>query len=162
MPWAVALVLGAVERAGPGLLPGPPSPCTPGSGLPASSLSSTSRQREEEREGETLEPTQSKTRESKMRAAGGNVDVLQAYSRLGDKQGEALGGMGWRRCCGPGPLRTHQGCASWLQLGVQAICSAAHPSHHQPRHPPAHPSLSLPGPTTTFAASQGYGSAPTP
>lgn len=161
VPWAAGLVLMVVELSGTGLVPGPPSPCAPGSSLPASSSSSTSCQREEER-GETLEPTQSKTRESKVRVVGGNADVLQAYSRLSVRQGKALGGTGRRRCCGSGPLRTHQGCASWPWLGVQATCSAAHRSHHPPQHPPAHPSLSLPGPTAAFPASQGHGNGPTP
>lgn len=143
-------------------MPGPPSPWAPASSLLASSSSSTSHQRKEEREGETLEPTQNKTRESKMRAVGGNADVLQAYSRLGDRQGEVLGGTGWRRCCEPGPLRTHQGSASWPWLEVQATCPAAHPSQHQQQHPPAQPSLSLPGPTDAFPASQGHGTAPIP
>lgn len=71
----------------------------PGAGLspaqPASPSSSTSLPREEEREGETMEPTQSKTRESKMRAGGGNADVRQASSTLSRRQGRALGGTGW-------------------------------------------------------------------
>jgi len=153
VPWAVGLVLGAVERAGPGLLPGPPRTHVPGSGLPVSSSSSTSRQREEEREGETLETTQTKTRESKMRAVGGNADVLQAYSRLGDRHGEALSGTGWRRCCEPGPLRTHQGCASWPQLGVQATFPASHPSHQPPMAPTSSPQP-VPSRTAAFPARQ--------
>lgn len=72
---------------------------SPGAGLsttqPASPSSSTSLPREEEREGETMEPTQSKTRESKMRAGGGNADVGQASSTLGRRQGRALGGIAW-------------------------------------------------------------------
>lgn len=166
VPWVVGLVLGVVEPRAPAWLGGsgclacPPSPRAPGSSLPASSSSSRSRQREEEREGETVEPTQSKTRESKMRAVEGNADVLQAQSRLGKSQGEALSGTEQRRCCGPGPLRTHQGCASWPWLGVQATWPAAHLPINHPWHPPAHPSLSPPGPTAAFPARQGHGNAP--
>lgn len=83
----------------PGLLPGQLSTSILASGQPASLSSTTSHQREEEREGETLEPTQSKTRESYMRVGGGNADVLQDCSRLSKRQGEALGGMGQRRFC---------------------------------------------------------------
>lgn len=146
---------------GAGCLARPLSPRMPASSLPASSSSSTSRRREEEREGETLELTQSKTRESKTRVVGGNTDVLQAYRRPGNGQGEALGGMGWRTCCGPGPLKTHQGCASWPWLGVQATCPAAHPSHQPPMAPtssfqpvPSRTNSCFPSETTPWQCSQ--------
>lgn len=77
--WAVGLVWdrGAGSHRAPAW---PSKPRAPGSGLPAPSLSITSHQREEERGEETLETTQSKTRESRMRAVGGNTDTLQGYS----------------------------------------------------------------------------------
>lgn len=84
----------------------PSKPHAPGSGLLAPAHptkgSSTSHQREEEREGETLELTQSKTKESKMRVAGGNADVLQAYSRLGNKA-RLLVGQDREDAVGPDP-----------------------------------------------------------